>query len=74
VNNGELSGMDIPVITIIKDGLKITKVTSTLGFIKPELTQSLAGSSYNVSLTFDKAALQGRRVSTNCGSGWVLRN
>jgi hypothetical protein len=60
MNNGELSGADLPVITIIKatGGLKITKVSSTLAFIKPELTQILDGSSYNVTLTFDKAALQ----------------
>ncbi len=60
MNNGELSGADLPVITIIKStgGLKITKVVSTLAFIKPELSQVLAGSSYNISLTFDKAAIQ----------------
>jgi len=60
MNNGELSGIDIPTITIIKatGGLKILKVVSTLAFIKPELSTILAGSSYNVTLTFDKAALQ----------------
>ena len=60
MNNGELSGADLPVITVLKStgGLKITKVVSTLPFIKPDVATILAGSSYNVSLTIDKAALQ----------------